>query len=242
MFKALSVVCARAGSKGLKNKCLTRINGRMTAEYAIEYSLSLGSGIKTVVSTDIKEIISFCRKNNIAFIQRDAVLCLDESRIEATLADAIEKMGKEYFEYCSLVYGNIPTRYPRLFHEALRFLEKNRGYDAVISMQNVEKFHPEWMFDFEDKILPVKRETSYRRQGLAQKMIHDGHTLIFRIGGFLKRYRCRSAYKNKYMYSLFGPRIKPLLNSEIIIDIDTRKDLKLVAGLFERDVAQSGKF
>jgi CMP-N-acetylneuraminic acid synthetase len=33
------------------------------------------------------------------------------------------------------------------------------------------------------------------------------------------------------MYSIFGSTIKPLLNSEAIIDIDTAKDLKLAEAM-----------
>ena len=71
MTKVLSVVCARAGSKGLSNKCVAKINRKMVVEYAIEYSLSLGSNIETVVSTDIAEVIRYCKKENIDYIERD---------------------------------------------------------------------------------------------------------------------------------------------------------------------------
>lgn len=225
-MKILSVVCARAGSKGLKNKCIAKINGKMVVEYSIEYSLSLGNDVRTVVSTDIEKLIDYCRKKNILYIKRDQKTCRDESKIDEALADAIERKGQDC-EYCSLVYGNIPTRYSALFHKALSFLENNKNYDAVISMQNIEKFHPEWTFDYNDEILPKVAENFYRRQDLPRKMIHDGHILIFKSEEFLKRYRNLVVYDNKSRYSIFGNKIKPLVNSEIIIDIDTAKDLKL---------------
>ena len=225
-MKVLSVVCARAGSKGLANKCVAKINNRMVVEYAIEYSLSLGSNIETVISTDIEEVIEYCKKRNIVCIERDVKFCTDESKIDDALADAIEKKGHDC-EYCSLVYGNIPTRYPNLLHEALNFLQEYEDYDAVVSMQNVEKFHPEWMFDYNERVLPLVTESHYRRQSLPQKMIHDGHTLIFRKEEFSSRYNGRFTYDNEYRYSIFGSHIKPLINNEIIVDIDTRKDLIL---------------
>ena len=49
----LSVICARAGSKGLRNKCVEKIKDKMVIEYVIDYSLSLGNNVKTVISTDI---------------------------------------------------------------------------------------------------------------------------------------------------------------------------------------------
>ena len=225
-MKVLSVICARAGSKGLANKCIAKINNRMVVEYAIEYSLSPGSSVETVISTDIAEVVGYCKKRNIACIDRDIKFCTDESRIDDALADAIKKKGYDC-EYCSLVYGNIPTRYPNLLHEALDFLQKNEDYDAVISMQNVEKFHPEWMFDYNEEVLPLEVECHYRRQSLPQKMIHDGHTLVFKKDDFFRRYMGELSYDKEKRYSIFGSKIKPLINNEVIVDIDTEKDLEL---------------
>ncbi len=229
-MKVLSVVCARAGSKGLANKCVARINNKMVVEYAIEYSLSLGNNVETVVSTDIESLIEYCKKEHITYIKRVPKFCTDESKIDDALADAIEKKGHDC-EYCSLVYGNIPTRYPNLFHDALNVLQENKDYDAVISMQNVEKFHPEWMFDYNEKVLPLVTESHYRRQSLPKKMIHDGHTLIFKKDEFSKRYRGELPYDKKKRYSIFGTKSKPLINDEVIVDIDTKKDLILAKAI-----------
>ena len=91
MSKVLSVVCARAGSKGVKNKCIRMIGQKMVIEYAIEYSLSLGENVRTVVSTDITKVMDFCEQRNIEFIDRKSELCTDGSKIDGALADAIEK-------------------------------------------------------------------------------------------------------------------------------------------------------
>ena len=224
-MKVLSVVCARAGSKGLKNKCIEKIGRKMVIEYTIEYSLSLGENVRTIVSTDIKKVIDYCKKNNIQFIDRQMDLCTDESRIEDTLADAINKTGSDV-EYCSIAYGNVPTRYPELFTKALNFLGKNKDYDAVISMQNVEKYNPEWMFDYVEDVLPKKKTLHYRRQMLPQKMIHDGHTTIFRVDKFMDKYNSKVDYDSEYQYSMFGDKIKPMINNKVIIDIDTLKDIQ----------------
>lgn len=231
-MKILSVVCARSGSVGLKNKCVERINGKMVVEYSIEYSLSLGKDIKTVVSTDIEELIAYCVKKNITYIRRNPKLCLNDSRIENALADAIEKEGEGYI-YGSLLYGNIPIRFPKMFHEAVNYLKEHKDYDAVISMQNVEKFHPEWMLDYSDEILPRQIETQHSRQALSQKMISDGHTLVFNAEKFYKRFKGINPYNQGYMYSMYGDKIKPLITKELIIDIDTKKDFELAKAIIE---------
>ncbi len=232
-MKVLSVICARSGSKGLRNKCIAEIMDKMVVEYSIQYSLSLGDNVKTVVSTDITVLISYCKANKIEYIIRAPELCTDGSKIEDTLVDAIEKKGKDC-EYCSLIYGNIPTRYPEIFHNALLYLEENKDYDAVISMQNVGKFHPDWMFDYNETIVPKRVETHFRRQALSPKMIHDGHTLIFRIEEFYKKCKGLITYNNEYKYSIFGNKIKPLITENIIVDIDSEKDLEIAKTIMEK--------
>ena len=85
----------------------------------------------------------------------------------------------EGIDYSSLAYGNIPTRHTDLFHKSLDFLEQYKDYDAAVSMQNVGKYHPDWMYEYNNEILQKKKEEPYRRQMLPQKMHSDGHTFIF---------------------------------------------------------------
>lgn len=232
MMKVLSVVCARAGSKGLKNKCIARVGKKMVVEYALDYSLSLGDNVKTLVSTDIEELIAYCEYNHIRYIHRDPNFCTDTSRIDDALAEAIQHYGDDC-PFCNLVYGNIPTRYPDIFFKAFRFLIDHPDYDAVLSMQNVEKFHPDWMFEYNEDVLPCKPEVHYQRQNIPQKMIHDGHTLLFRSREFYQRYTGKLAYETNYLYSIFGAKIKPLLVSDLVIDIDTAKELKLAQAVLQ---------
>ena len=234
-MRVLSVVCARAGSKGLNNKCIRKIAEKMVVEYSIDYSRSLGEDVRTVVSTDIKEVIEFCTDKGIEFIQREARICQDESRIEDALADAIRKKGGDC-EYCSLVYGNIPTRYPRLFSKAWDFLKDNSEFDAAISMQNVEKYNPASMLDYNEDVLPKIKEIHYRRQKLPQKMIHDGHTLIFKSRDFLNRYEGLRPYRKEYLYEIFGEAAKPIISHEPVIEIDSSGDLLLAEAIINHKI------
>lgn len=229
-MKVLSVVCARAGSKGLQNKCVAKIGDKMTIEYTIEYSLSLGENVKTVVSTDSQEIICYCKKNKIDYIARSPELSRDESKIDGVIEDALKSMGKDC-DYCSLLYGNIPTRYPELFHAAIDFLKQNDDYDGAISMQSLDHFHPDWALDYNIDLVPNKKMLYYRRQSMPKKMSHDTHTLIFKKDGFMKRYNGSEAYESEYIYRIFGNKLKPILNDKLIVDIDTKKDLELARTL-----------
>ncbi|MBN2483033.1 MAG: hypothetical protein JXD21_02365 [Candidatus Omnitrophica bacterium] len=221
-----SLIVARKGSKGLPNKVVRKINGKYVFQYSVEYSCSLSDIIKeevvTAVSSDCEEIKEYCAGQNVVFIDRQAHLASDQVKIEEVIYDAYSKGGNRC-EYVSLLYGNIPTRYPEEFKRAFDFLEAHTDYDAALSMQNVEKYNPAWMFALHEELLPEKDLRGYRRQDLEQFMIHDGHTILFRAGYFVRFMESRRAARK--MYEQFGEKIKPVLCNRLIIDVDTERDL-----------------
>ncbi len=223
-----SLVAVRKGSKGLKDKCIKKINSKAVFEYAIEYSLDLDCRMReevfTVVSSDSEIIREYCLKNNIYFLERSPLLASATARIEDVIYDANCRIGKD-FDYISLLPGNIPIRYPEEFLKAHDFLINNKDYDAVISMQNVEKNNPAWMFELNEDVLPMKKREGYFRQELRQFMVHDGHTLLFRTKYFLEF--MKRNLQVKVMYEAYGRKIKPMLNDKLIINIATERDFKL---------------
>lgn len=228
----LSLVVARQGSKGLKNKVIRKINNKYVFEYSIEYSLELSNKIDgeifTVVSSDSEVIEKYCLDRGILFIKRIPELASDTARIDDVIYDACIKVNRE-FKYISLLYGNIPIRYPDEFLKTFDFLERNSDYDAVLSMQNVEKYNPAWMFELNEDILPAKKEEGFRRQDLKQYMFHDGHTILTRSSYFIEFMKRRNT--RKILCEAFGRKIKPMLNNKLVIDIDTEKDLKLAEAI-----------
>lgn len=241
-MSVLSLVTVREGSEGLKNKCLKKIGKKAVFEYTIEYSLELERRLRgevfTYVSSDSGAIEKYCAERNVSFLKRSRELASAVARIEDVIYDAYQEIGKS-FDYISLLYGNIPTRYPEEFLAALTFLEINRDYDAALSMNNVEKYNPAWMFELNENVLADNRKAAYRRQDLKQLMIHDGHTIIFKTGYFLDF--MKSERIPETLYQFFGKKIKPMLNDRVIIDIDTEKDLKLAEAFILREMNESGQ-
>ncbi len=231
-MSVLSLIVARKGSKGLKNKVLRKINDKYIFEYSINYSLALsskiGSEVLTAVSSDSEIIEKYCIGNNIMFTPRKPELAMDDTPIEKVMYETYKKIGMN-FKYISLLYGNIPTRYNDEFLKAFQFLEENPSYDAVLSMQNVEKHNPAWMFELDENILPLKNEEGFRRQDLKQLMIHDGHTVLVRTRYFVDF--MENQKPQGILFEGFGKRIKPMLNTKPLIDIDTEKDLKLAEAI-----------
>lgn len=233
-MKILSIVVARAGSKGLHNKHLLKIDGKAVFEYPIEYSLNLQNkildDITTVVSSDSIEIEEYCKKHDIIFLKRKTGLATDNTNIEDVIYDVYSELESNY-DLISLVACDVPIRYSRLFEEAYYFLMAHNDYDGVISMQETERFNPSWMFKFNEDLLPISELDSHQRQGLNSYMLHDGHTLLFHSDYFLKK--MKEGDKTKRMYGVFGETIKPLINTKPIIQLDTEIDFRFAKSFIE---------
>ncbi len=233
MANVLSIVVARKGSKGLPGKCMLPINGLPVVEHVIKWSDALSRPdveVKTVVSTDIIELEPICHKYNADFILRKDELTGDTVRIEDVIFNAAEVIEGNW-DYLSLLYGNVPIRYDSIFHGAVEFLEENNEFDSVLSFQSVEKFHPSWMVALSSDRLPEWKEQKYRRQDLTPYMVHDGHTCITRSNYFINHRRNKNMNRKGMMYESFGKIIKPWLNEEFIVDIDTEKDYQIAKAL-----------
>lgn len=76
--RLIAVVPARAGSKGLRKKNQRVLGGKPLFEWS--YSAGCLMGIETYVSTDDVEIINYCTKHNLKFIERPASISGDSSR------------------------------------------------------------------------------------------------------------------------------------------------------------------
>lgn len=230
----LSIVTARKGSKGLKDKVIRLINGKYVFQYCVEYSkelaVQLNTSVVTVVSSDSEVIAAWCKDNKVEYVDRKPELASDTARIEQVMYDAYLRVNKK-FDYVSLVYGNMPIRYPQEFIKAYQFLENNPDFDGALSMQNVEKYNPAWMFSYNEDILPSKETQKARRQDLEKFMIHDGHTILVRA----KYFTDFMAGKNPetIMYEPFGRKIKPIITNQLIVDVDTQRDLDLACAILK---------
>ena len=56
----------------------------------------------------------------------------------------------------------------------------------------------------------------------------------------INKYKGVNAYDKEYKYSIYGDKIKPIINNKVIIDIDTERDLMLVDAVMTNYKEQVG--
>lgn len=99
MKKTLCTVCMRAGSRGIKNKNITKINNKPLFFYTLEQAIKSKIFNRIVISTDSKKIANLATKKGYeVFFLRPAYLSRDNSPKVPVVRHALLKAEKYYKE------------------------------------------------------------------------------------------------------------------------------------------------
>ena len=227
----LTLITARGGSKGLKNKNIKKIGNKTLIEF--KYITSSKAKIpnnEILVSTDSLSYIRILKKKNIKHIKRPRYLATDITETKPVLLDAIKtlkKVGKN-FDYLILLEPATPfTSYCNLKKAYSIFLKKNLDVMASVEESIVHSnfIAPIKKNDLKNMFKKMKKLKKYRRQNFSKEYKMDGGFYIFKVKSLHK-------YKN-----LFDPRQKAgcfVVNKKEAINIENQEDFD-IAKLFYKN-------
>ena len=111
-IRILSIIPARGGSKGIKNKNIINLAGKPLISWTIEASLRSKFITKTIVSSDDSEILDISKKFGSNIIKRPKNLATDTSSSVSVVSHTIEllKNNNEYFDVIILLQPTSPLR------------------------------------------------------------------------------------------------------------------------------------
>lgn len=109
MSKIFTFIFARGGSKGIKNKNITKINNRPLIYYSIKLGKKI-SGKNVFVSTDSKKIASISKKYGAIIIKRPNSLSGDKSSEIKAWKHAINFLNKKNIFFHTFL--SLPTTSP----------------------------------------------------------------------------------------------------------------------------------
>ena len=116
MSNILCTICARGGSKGVKNKNIRPIAGLPLIAHTINQAKECGLFKHIVISTDSDEIASTAQKYGAeVFFKRDSALASDTAGKLAVIRDALLKSQEYYkhkFDYIIDLDATSPLRLP----------------------------------------------------------------------------------------------------------------------------------
>lgn len=188
----ISIILARGGSKGVKNKNLVSVGGKPLLFWTIN-NLKLCNQIEHIfVSSDSQIILEQADKYEVNTIKRPDNISLDTSSSEEGWLHAIDVIEKKFKIYPSLVVApqvTSPLRADDDFCNALNLFKEN-NLDSLLSVVELEDFFV-WKrsndsyishnFDFTNR---------KRRQDIEKKYLENGSFYIFSPNN-LKKYNNR---------------------------------------------------
>lgn len=215
--KIHSVILARGGSKGIKNKNLCPINSKPLLYWSIKQSLESKLIYKTWVSSDSQKILDYSKKIGADVIKRPLKYATDRSSSEIAWLHAANELGNK----AEIIVGIQPTspiREGRDFDNALKKFFQNK-YDSLFTAEKIEDFFI-WKEKNKKLVANYNFKKRPRRQNLAKKFHENGSFYIFKKKDFLK-YKCR-LFKKIGIYEM--ERIKSF-------QIDNKDDIKMIEKL-----------
>jgi len=148
-LKALGVIPARGGSKGVVGKNLRDVGGEPLIIHAIRAANEAVSLDQVVVSTDDPEIARVAEDAGALVLRRPADLATDEAPVAPVLAHALgtlEADGEGPFDVIVLLQPTSPIRRGADVDAALALLRGNDSADSVVSVCASEDVHPGRMY------------------------------------------------------------------------------------------------
>ena len=209
-MKALVIIPARGGSKGIPRKNVRLMAGKPLISYSIENAINSIHNLDVVVSTDDDEIARISSSYGAQVIMRPENLATDSVTLDPVIFHAVNEMEEEKNARYDIVITMQPTS-PLLKREtldaAIEYFTKN-DYDTVLS--GINKPHLSWT-EIEGRIVPAY-EKRLNRQYLPKNLMETGAFFI-----------SKRVFVNEH--SRFGPNVSVYEISENeAIDIDTPQD------------------
>lgn len=218
----IAVILARAGSKGLPDKCVLPLCGRPMIAYTIGHARAAKRVNDIVLTTDSPAAQTIGRSQGIRVVQRPAELATDTARVDDSVRHAVgwyEEAAGRMIDAVVILYGNIPVRAPGSIDRCIECLERT-GCDSVRTVAPVTKQHPDWIHRLEvDRLVQFRPNSIHRRQDLEPLYYHDGAVIA------VARRSLFGTGIAEDPHAFFGKDRRAVVQREDdAVDIDTRAD------------------
>lgn len=223
-MRALGIILARAGSKGLPDKCVRPILGRPMIEYTFDHACAAQSLYDSLLTTDSQPARALARERGIQVIDRPLELATDLATVDAAARHALlawEEDESDVVDAVVLLYANIPVRAEGVIDRVIEQLDQT-GASSVRTVAPIDRHHPDWLHRLEgDRMVQYRANNIYRRQDLEPLYYHDGAVVA------VTRQALFDALKTPHDHQAFlGPDRRALVQRrEDAVDVDDVADL-----------------
>lgn len=218
--RALAVITARGGSKGLPRKNLRELDGKPLIAWSIEAAAQSALLDRTVVSTDDTEIADVARRwgADVPFL-RPSQLAGDTSAIVDAILHAVDNVPETY-RYIVLLQATSPLR-SRADIDAALTLCRRANAPACVSVTPAPKAR--WTLEMDEAgRLSLPQEIGTRRQELPDTYRPNGAVYVAELDWLRKK-------RDFYQPGVVGYVMPP----ERSLDIDTMMDFLLAEAVVQ---------
>ncbi len=235
---ALGIILARAGSKGLRNKCVRPLLGRPLIDYTFDHALASNLLTAIVLTTDSEPAKQLARRCEIEIVDRPAELATDTATVDAAARHAVETWEarhRQVVDAVVLLYANIPVRADGIIDRALEHLERT-GASSVRTVAPIGKHHPDWLHRLDsDRLVQFRPNSIYRRQDLEPLYGHDGAAVAVTRQALFDALQTPND-----AHAFFGPDRRAIVQRpEDTVDVDEPVDLYVAEAALRTRVDRS---
>lgn len=220
-FSFLSIIIARSGSKGLKNKNIIDLNGKPLVQWTVEASKKSRIIDYTLVSTDSNKIINLSKKLKVsAPFKRPKHLCSSSAPISKVIKHTIDWLKintKKRFDFLILLQPTSPLRDSKDIDNAIKYYFRNSKTlsETMISVCEAPK-KVGWIMTKKKKYVSFALEktrikNTHMRQKMEKYFLPNGAIYFCNINKFKG-----SFYSKKTFFYEMG--------LEKSVDIDNKSD------------------
>ncbi len=220
----LAIIPARAGSKGIKDKNIKKINGQELIAYSIISAQKSKAISRIIVSTDGENIAEVALKYGAEVVFRPEELAQDKSSSEDAIIYTLNKLSeKEKLpENTFMIQCTSPLTNAEDFDLAVEVMKKEKA-DCVIPMTDFHYFL--WTYDQDGNAEGINHNIYPRllRQERKNQFLETGAFYLFNTQGFLK---------NKFRF--FGKIEYYFMPKERVFEIDEVEDLLICENIIKQ--------
>jgi len=228
-MNTLAVILARAGSKGLPDKCVLPLAGRPVIAYTIAHAQQSRYVTDIVLTTDSSRAKALAEAAGLTVIDRPPQLAEDTARVDDAVRHAVAAYEAEAggrIDAVVILYGNVPVRGDGIIDQCVNHLITT-GCDSVRTLTPAGKHHPDWAHTLDDdRMIQYRPNTIHRRQELEPVYFHDSAAIA------VTRASLFAAADQDDPHLFFGADRRGVIQKpEETVDIDTPADFYMAEAI-----------